>query len=143
MTSNLPHRSGLSAYLGLAYLLLIVYASLSPFSGWRDPTNDALQFLTASWPRYYTRFDLIINFLAYLPLGFFAGLVLLARFRAAAAVALAALAAIALSFIMELAQAYLPGRISSNVDLLMNSLGSIAGALMAARAGSRPLLAYL
>ncbi|MBI2311470.1 MAG: VanZ family protein, partial [Betaproteobacteria bacterium] len=141
MTSITPHRSGLPAYLALAYLLLIAYASLSPFGGWREPSQGALHFLTAPWPRYYTRFDVIINFLAYLPLGFFVGLFLLARRREAATVALTAAAGLLLSFAMELSQAYLPGRISSNVDLLSNSAGVVAGALVAARTGRRPLIA--
>lgn len=141
MTSITPHRSGLPAYLALAYLLLIAYASLSPFAGWREPSQGALAFLTAAWPRYYTRFDLILNFLAYLPLGFFLGLFLLVRSRATATVALTAAAGLLLSFAMELAQAYLPGRISSNVDLLTNGAGAIAGAMVAARTGRRPLIA--
>lgn len=141
MTSITPHRSGLPAYLALAYLLLIAYASLSPFAGWREPSQGALHFLTAPWPRYYTRFDVIINILAYLPLGFFLGLFLLARWRAAATVGLTAAAGLVLSLVMELAQAYLPGRISSNVDLLSNSAGVVAGALVAARTGRRPLIA--
>lgn len=140
MTSITPHRSGLPAYLALAYLLLIAYASLSPFVGWSEPAAG-LAFLDTAWPRYYTRFDLALNFLAYLPLGFLLGLAALGRFGPVAAALLAALAATALSFIMELAQAYLPGRISSNADLLANALGGFAGAVMAARMGRWPLFA--
>lgn len=139
MTSITPHRSGLPAYLALAYLLLIAYASLSPFVGWTEPAE--LAFLDTAWPRYYTRFDLTLNFLAYLPLGFLLGLAALGRFGPVAAALLAALAATALSFTMELAQAYLPGRISSNADLLANALGGFAGAVMAARMGRWPLFA--
>ena len=60
----------LPRYLALAYLALIVYASLHPFSGWRDPGLSPIYFLTAGWPRYWTAFDLLTNVLAYLPLGF-------------------------------------------------------------------------
>ena len=56
--------------LALAYLLVIVYASLQPFRGWRFPPSDILRFLTAPWPRYITLDDVLINLIAYVPLGF-------------------------------------------------------------------------
>lgn len=138
-----PRGSRLARYLALAYTLLIVYASLSPFTGWRDPGGQFLSFLTTPWPRYYTRFDIIINFLAYLPLGFLAALAFLSRLKALSSTVAATLACCFLSVVMEAVQGYLPGRISSNLDLLMNGLGSLSGAIMAARAGHLPLITQL
>ena len=60
----------LPCYLALAYAGLIVYASLYPFSNWRDVGLPVLSFLDAAWPRYWTVFDLTVNVLVYLPLGF-------------------------------------------------------------------------
>lgn len=57
-------------YLALAYAVLIIYASLHPFYGWRDVGVSPIAFLDAAWPRYWTVFDLVTNGLAYLPLGF-------------------------------------------------------------------------
>src|ERR1043166_3102736 len=131
----------LASYLALAYTLAIVYASLSPFSGWRDPGIPAFAFLTSAWPRYLTRFDVVINFVAYLPLGFALFVAQPARERAYVSVILAALPCGALNLLMEAAQNYLPGRISSNLDLLNNSAGAITGAVLAARAGAAPWLA--
>ena len=37
----------LPRYLALAYSALIVYASLHPFSGWRDPGLPLLNFIDA------------------------------------------------------------------------------------------------
>ena len=43
-----------------------------PFPGtsiWK-PGVDPLVFLTAAWPRHWTAFDLFVNVIAYVPLGF-------------------------------------------------------------------------
>ena len=63
-------HSRLVSYLAVGYTLLVAYASLYPFRTWRGPTDGAFSFLLAPWPRYYTFFDLLVNVLAYVPLGF-------------------------------------------------------------------------
>ncbi|HTP95455.1 MAG TPA: VanZ family protein [Burkholderiales bacterium] len=117
---------------------MIVYASLSPFSGWRDPGVDAFEFLFAPWPRYVPRFDVALNVFAYVPLGFLLTLGLAPRTRWPASAAV--VACVLLSLAMEGLQTYLPGRISSNIDLLANTCGGLAGALLAARAGAAPAI---
>jgi len=132
-----PAASRLPFYLALAYGALIVYASLHPFYGWRDPNLPVFYFLDAGWPRYWTGFDLIINILAYLPLGFFVTLTPRAsgrRWRSAlAAIVLGAL----LSFSLETLQTWLPTRVASNLDLASNALGGGIGALLALLLGKR------
>jgi len=44
--------SPLARLLLAVYLLLIVYASLYPLTGWRDSGDDPVSFLGAGWPRY-------------------------------------------------------------------------------------------
>ncbi len=56
--------------LALSYAALIVSASLFPFSGWRDQGLAPWSYLSAPWPRWWTGFDLGINVVGYLPLGF-------------------------------------------------------------------------
>jgi VanZ family protein len=121
----------LARILALAYLLIIVYASLQPFRGWRFPPDDILHFLTASWPRYITLDDVLINLIAYVPLGFLLALGLKTRLGALAAVMLATLLAAMLSLVMESVQMFLPARIVSNIDLLTNSAGALFGAMAA------------
>lgn len=134
------HKSRLALYLALGYTLLILYASLSPFMGWRDPGTEPFQYLLEPIPRYTMRFDLIINVLAYVPLGMLATLVMFAYCRPATAVTLGVVLGTLLSMSLETAQGYLPGRISSNVDIATNVLGTIIGALFAARAGTMPFI---
>jgi VanZ family protein len=121
--------------LALAYAALIVYASLYPFADWRDQGIAPWAYLAAPWPKYWTGFDFAINVAGYMPLGFLAAITVL-RTRPAAGVVRAVLratvAGVAISFAMETLQSYLPARIPSNVDLGLNSAGTLAGAVLAA-----------
>ena len=135
VTVNDPRPSPLARYLLLAYVLLVVYGSLHPFSGWRDQGAGAFAYLSGALPRYITAFDLTTNFAAYLPLGFFALLALHPHVRGAPALAAAGLAGCFLSLALEALQTYLPSRIPSNLDLATNGLGAFAGAGLALRFG--------
>ncbi len=121
----------LAKFVALAYTLVIVYASLQPFAGWRMPPDEVLRFLGAPWPRYVTPGDVLLNVAAYLPLGvmLFAGL--RPQLPRAAAFAAATGLAVLLSLTLESAQMFLPTRIASNVDLLANGAGAAIGALTA------------
>lgn len=134
-----PHasHSPLPRYLTLAYVALIVYASLHPFSGWRDTGLSPFAFLDAGWPRYWTVFDLATNVVAYLPLGFLLTLTL-HRLPGRATPALAALLLGALvSLCLESVQSWLPARVPSNLDLACNTLGCAIGAVLALCHGER------
>lgn len=117
--------------LALAAVSLIVYASLYPFVGWRDQDISPLQFLTAPLPRYWTGFDVGANLLGYAPLGFWLALSVLRGRRASHAVSIAVVGSALLALAMETLQSYLPSRIPSNVDLLLNTLGAWLGACAA------------
>ena len=128
--------SRLPLHLASAYTVLVLYASLHPFSGWSDSGAPLFDYLTAPWPRYVTAFDLTVNVLAYLPLGF----LWVPALQRGAAPALPAFAAallcVAVSFALETTQNYLPSRVPSNLDLGCNGIGGAIGALCGARWGS-------
>jgi len=130
-----PARSALPLILASSFTLLVLYASLYPFAGWRDSGLDPFAFLQAGWPRYVTRFDLAVNVLAYLPLGFLWCTVLLRCLPVSAALFVAALGGGVLSLGIEWAQGFLPARVPSNLDLASNTLGALLGALAALRWG--------
>jgi VanZ family protein len=129
--ASAPRSYRLAGMAALAYSLVIVYASLQPFIEWRALPVPFGDFLLAPWPRWITVEDVVFNFAAYVPLGFLLALALRARSSAQVAVLVAAVACVALSFVLEAAQQYLPARIASNVDLLVNSFGAAVGALAA------------
>ena len=127
------HRSSPSARVSWAVLtLLILVAGLAPWSGWHDTGLSPWAYLTAPVPRYVTRFDVAINVLAFVPFGAVGVLALHPRWRGPLAVLLASGAGIALSALIEGLQTYLPTRVSSNIDLLTNSVGTVLGALLTA-----------
>jgi len=123
--------------LAQAYAALIVYASLYPFSGWRDQGVAPLEFLGSPWPKYWTAFDLAANAAGYAPLGVLLALSHLRRERAgprssvARAMLVATAAAALLSLAMEALQSYLPARVASNLDFGLNVAGALVGAAMA------------
>jgi glycopeptide antibiotics resistance protein len=127
----------LPRHLASAYLALIVYASLHPFSGWRDPGLSPIFFLEAGWPRYWTFFDLATNVLAYLPLGFFLTLTLRRLPGRWTPACVALLLGASLSLGLECVQSWLPSRVASNLDLACNAAGAALGALLTFWHGER------
>lgn len=133
---NIPKASYLPVYLAAAYTLLVIYASLHPFTGWHDTGVDPGDFIFAAWPRHWTVFDLAINILAYVPLGFLWVPSLQLRCGWLPAVLLATLLGSMLSLSLETLQNFLSSRIASNLDLACNSFGAMLGALAGVRWGA-------
>jgi VanZ family protein len=116
--------------LALIYAGLVVYASLYPFADWRDQGIAPWAFLDASWPRYWTGFDLAINVAGYAPLGGLLALSSLRTGRVRHAIVVPVLAASVLALVMEMLQSYLPARIPSREDWLLNTFGAALGAVV-------------
>ena len=70
--------------LAFIYSLLIIYASCYPFSVWRNQGLDFFDFLWAPMPKYWTVFDVVINAVGYIPLGFLAFLTVRSQYSNAA-----------------------------------------------------------
>jgi VanZ family protein len=126
------HRSS-AAPLAALYAALIVYASLSPFTGWKLPTGVPWFGLgNMPWYPWWTTFDLVSNLLGYMPFG---ALLFGAQVRSGRATGVSAvttvLAGVALSFVMESLQNWLPRRVPSSIDWVLNSAGTALGLLVA------------
>ena len=117
--------------LSLVYVVLIVYASLYPFVDWRDQGIAPWAYLTAPIPRYWTGFDVTSNVLGYAPLGFLLALSALRSGHGGKAVLRATLSAGGLSLVLEALQSYLPARVPSSVDFVLNLGGAWLGAVTA------------
>lgn len=133
MSAPLPAkpRSLLRRYLVAGYAVLIIYASLTPFFGWQEQGLEFWAVLTSPLGLTYSGFDALSNLLAYFPFGLLLALNLRMYFGRWGSVLWATLAAMGLSVAMEYLQMYLPMRISSNADILTNSIGALGGALLA------------
>lgn len=118
--------------LALLYGALIVFASLFPFEGWRAQGISPWSILTATFPpQYWTWFDVNINIAGYVPLGFLLAVGILRGSARHWAVPVAVLGSGLLALSMEWLQLYLPRRVPSNMDLALNIVGSLLGALLA------------
>lgn len=119
--------------MAFLFACLVIYASLYPFTGWRDQGVVPLEFLQAPLPQYWTGFDIAANLVGYAPLGF---LLALALRRSGARTGLwfwvvtLGLPAL-LSLLIEMLQGYLPTRVSSNVDFVLNTTGAALGVVLA------------
>ena len=121
--------SSLARDFAAVYTLLIAYATLHPFTGWRDQGLSPLAWLSI-WPKAFLSGDLTFNLLAYVPLGMLAVWALFPAVRGVLAILLALLAGLALSCALESLQSYLPSRIPSLADLASNGLGALVGAMV-------------
>ncbi len=139
--------SPLARFLFLAYVLLIVYATLYPFSGWRDAGIAAFEYLTAAKPPFITGFDLAVNVLGYVPYGALAVLAMYPAMRGPTVFAAVLASGTVLAILLEAAQTYLPTRFASNVDVVCNLAGTALGAIFGMRIaawlfGKSPLLRW-
>jgi VanZ family protein len=114
-------------------VLVISYASLYPFEHWRNQDIAPWSFVLAPWPRYNTAFDMWSNLLGYMPLGFWLCLAAMrSGLRRSWSLTLGVAGAWVLSFMLESGQSFLPMRVPSQLDWLINSLGGLLGAALAA-----------
>ena len=119
--------------LAAVYMLLVVYASLYPFGELRWPAGASWdELLHLPWPRWRDRFDEVVNFLGYVPLG---ALLALGWARVGVPAALGALGALCLpallSYGLEFTQYFIPGRVPSGRDLVLNTSGAALGVVLA------------
>ena len=132
-------RVGRATSLSIAALLYAVglaLITLSPLTDWHFVPEAPWRFLDQPWPKYWTGFDVLVNVLAYIPLGLLASRAILYRFRDSAWGPLASfmmsgLTCILISILLEGLQTYLPSRRPSILDVVSNATGAMMGAFIA------------
>lgn len=111
------------------YSALIVYGTLFPFTGW-DPTTGGIKVLwQLKWPDHFSRTDVLVNFLIYIPLGYLIGLSCY-KYSHNRIILIVTLLGFALCTFLEYIQTFLPERDPSLLDILLNTIGSLVGALL-------------
>ena len=121
-------HSSLMSWLIIGVIAVIVFGSLYPFTlnGRHPDLINALHYL--SWA-HAGRDDLVRNLLMYAPLGFCLLLWLKGRLSTAWSLMLACVMGAVLSFSIEVAQVYFT-RVPSYMDVLLNTIGALLGALV-------------
>ncbi len=127
----MTHRT---VFLAL-YASLIAVGSLYPLSGWRDLATWSAGFLSDPLPRYITRTDVATNVLLYLPIGYVLALTLSRPHYRNLSIIVAVLLGALYSLSLESLQQLLPRRFPSNLDIFLNTLGALIGALMSLHHG--------
>lgn len=118
-------------WLATAYGTLVVYGTLFPLDEWARPLWGWTNPITAAWPKNASRADLLVNLLAYVPLGLFLALWLRPRAGTLMAIVITVALGTALSFTLETLQSALPSRVPSPLDWVTNVAGTMMGALVA------------
>jgi VanZ family protein len=113
------------------YVVFVVYGSLFPFHFEYDP--DALDRVLRPSPRRVSRTDVVANVLLGAPLGALMTWSGVAGRSLAVRVVSVALATVVLGSAVELGQAFVPGRVSSRLDVVAQVVGSLAGLLVTHR----------
>lgn len=118
-------RLNLAAKIFAAYAVLVIYLCLFPWVAKPGPPGP---WLSWDWAGGRTGLaDFVLNVMLFVPLGISGGLAFRGSGRAVPVVLLCAV----LSFLIELLQGWLPGRVSSISDLLSNTAGAALGCLVA------------
>jgi VanZ family protein len=121
----------LARFTTLGYALLIIYVSLNPFDFDFENGISPWAWVDAPLPRFITVFDVAVNILAYIPLGFLLVFASYPRWRNFVALAVALGFSGGLAFSVETLQTWLPTRIPSQMDWWANLLGAMLGSLLA------------
>jgi VanZ family protein len=121
----------LARAISLSYAFLITYVSLNPFDFNFSNGIAPWAWLDAPLPRFITLFDLSVNVLAYIPLGFLLVFASYPRWRNFVALSIALSFSAGLAFSVESLQTWLPTRIPSQMDWWANVLGGLMGGLLA------------
>ena len=131
------HRFNKGFLIAAAIIVaVILYGSLYPFTFYQPEGGvGPLEHLVQSWAETPGRGDFIANIFFYLPLGFFLSLAVGGSGRNLPRILLVTLAGGALSTTMELAQYYIPERVSAADDVYGNLIGTLLGALTGNFAG--------
>ncbi len=122
-------RTFLPHILAILYGLALAFASLQPFAPWIPVPAGTPFWPVAPWPPKWTRFDVIVNILAYVPFGIFIALIP-RRASPLLRTAIAVAAGTVLSFGMETLQMFLPSRSANLIDLMANAAGALMGGIL-------------
>jgi VanZ family protein len=118
-------------YLAVAYVVALVYGTLFPMSGWHTPALNPFELMMQKGLANSPKSDILTNVLVYLPLGIFLMRALPPRYKPVFVIVVVTLLTSLLSLALEICQAYLPGRVPSISDWIMNTCGGCVGALLA------------
>ena len=129
------NRAASFVIAALLYAGGLALITLSPLTDWQFIPEAPWRFLGQPWPKYWTGFDVLVNTLAYIPLGLLVSRAALFKLRDMSwgpLISFGASIAICLlwSIVLEGLQTYLPSRRPSVLDVFSNTAGAMIGAFI-------------
>jgi glycopeptide antibiotics resistance protein len=126
---------GIYGAAALLFVAFAVWGSLFPFEVRPLPAADALSLFRSAWqsgPASWSRSDFASNVILFIPIGLFVCATMDTSWPARRGLSVVAVLVLAtlLSTFLELAQALVPWRTSSIVDVMAEALGASAGVLI-------------
>jgi VanZ family protein len=126
-------RANSMALAAVLYAVGLCMVTVSPLNSWRTIPQPPWEYLFAPWPRYWTGFDVLVNVIAYIPLGLLISRAVTRRrrispWRPLQGFLLALMLGLLLSVVLEALQTYLPSRRPSILDVVTNTVGTAIGA---------------
>lgn len=142
MTTNAPHETTqyaathkflmIFSRIGVpVYALFVSYCAMVPFGNWVVPDYEIMPVLLYGWVDKIFVFDIIQNLLLYLPLGFFAVFSFKEKYWVWGLI-YAFVVSLLVCTALEILQAYNPARVSSALDVILNTLSGFIGGAFAA-----------
>lgn len=130
-----PESASSSVYLygwGMLcfYTAFIVYASIVPFDHWAIPSQPIPYDFLYGWQKKIHLFDIYQNLLFYMPLGFLIALISQKKRHFILRLLLCFIFAFMLSTTLELTQSFHTTRVSSLLDVILNTLSSLMGGIV-------------
>ena len=145
-SENEQPKNGYLISASFLYILLIVYGTLFPLSGWQWDIGGLNILLNATWPSQLTRSDVVVNLLIYIPLGYLLCIlvdrIIFNSRQPTASMILATLIGAGICILLEYFQTFLPSRITSYVDIALNTAGTMLGAALAVMTGKNTAFAF-
>ncbi len=112
------------------YVLFVSYCALVPFDQWDFNRPMDFQRIFVGWQNHILTFDIIQNLLLYIPFGFFLVFAFKTK-RIVTPLLLTFGICLLVSFILECMQSFIPVRVPSALDIVLNTLSGVLGALIA------------
>lgn len=114
------------------YSVFLIFVSTIPYDHYVRPTKPILQDFLYGWHNKIFLFDIVQNIIAYIPLGFMFYLVVFTKFNSHwLSILSSILISLILSSSLEITQSFNPIRVSSLLDMILNTIGGFIGGLIA------------
>ncbi len=118
-------------WLFSAYTAFIFYGTLFSTTEWVKSSDFTFSNILSIWQNDLSPLDILVNLAVYVPLGYFLARYLLTTYSRTATLFYCILTSLLCSVSLEVLQLVIPNRVSSILDIFLNTASGFIGALLA------------